>query len=138
MESKNVNAECNEVSLKKVQFSSNIIKCTTTGKKEEIEKNETQEFDYLNIFEKIGNTNPELNLQRLLSNKSDKFLFKNFNVLSKNELSIFGINKKLNNREAYFYFLECLINIEIIGEVIKASLIVKRLQHKKQIQKNQK
>ena len=62
MESKNVNAECNEVSPKKVQLSSSIIKFTTTGKKEEIEKNETQEFDYLNIFKKIGNTNPELNL----------------------------------------------------------------------------
>ena len=59
-------------------------------------------------------------MQRLLSNKSDKLLFKNFNVLSKNELSIFGINKKLNNREAYFYFLECLINIEIIGDSNKS------------------
>ena len=119
MESKKANAECNEVSPKKVQLSSSIMKCATTGKKDETEKNEIQDDD-LNIYEKIDNTNPELNLRRLLSNKSDKLLFKNFNVLSKTELSMFDINKKINNREAYFYFLECLINVEIIGDSNKS------------------
>jgi hypothetical protein len=137
MESKNANAECNEVSPKKVQLSSSIMKCATTGKKDETEKNEIQDDD-LNIYEKIDNTNPELNLRRLLSNKSDKLLFKNFNVLSKTELSMFDINKKLNNREAYFYFLECLINVEIIGDSNKSESDSGKITVQKKIQKNQK
>ena len=124
MESKKDADEYNDVSPKKDEFA-------TTGNLEELEKNDTLEFDYLNIFEKIDNTNPELNLQRLLSNKSDKLLFKNFNILSKNELSLFGINKKLNNRDAYFYFLEYLINVEIIEDSNKSKSDEEKITNKK-------
>ena len=87
-----------------------------TGKIDNLKKNEKEFPDYQSIFEKIYNTKPEIIFEKLLSNKSDKLLFKNFNVLSKNELSQFGINKKLNNREAYFHFLEYIINVVIIDD----------------------
>ena len=103
MQSKKSVDEYENDSSKKIELFSNIMRYAITGKIDREKKDEAEELDYLNIFETMDNTKPELILKRLFSNKkNDKLLFKNFNVLSKNDLSQFGINKKLNNRDTYF------------------------------------
>ena len=117
MQSKKSVDEYEKDSPKKIELFSNIMRYAITGKIDIEKKDEAEELDYLNIFETMDNTKPELILKRLFSNKkNDKLLFKNFNVLSKNDLSQFGINKKLNNRDTYFYFLEYMIYVEYIED----------------------
>ena len=117
MQSKKSVDEYEKDSPKKIELFSNIMRYAITGKIDREKKDEAEELDYLNIFETMDNTKPELILNKLFSNKkNDKLLFKNFNVLSKNDLSQFGINKKLNNRDTYFYFLEYMIYVEYIEE----------------------
>ena len=117
MQSKKSVDEYEKDSPKKIELFSNIMRYAITGKIDREKKDEAEELDYLNIFETMDNTKPELILKRLFSNKkNDKLLFKNFNVLSKNDLSQFGINKKLNNRDTYFYFLEYMIYVEYIED----------------------
>lgn len=59
--------------------------------------------------------------------KGNKILFRNFNNLSKEELSQLNIIKKLSNRESYFYFLEYIINFDMI----KTEQISKKDENKK-------
>ena len=81
----------------------------------------------------MDNTKPEIILAKLLSNKNnDKLLFKNFNVISKNDLSELGINKRFNNRETYFYFLEYLIRVEYFED----NIVKNRLKDKTKKYKN--
>ena len=133
MESKKSDNECEKDSLKKVEFFSNILKFSITGKIDGLEIKETKGFDYINIFEAMDNTKPEIILARLFSNKNnDKLLFKNFNVISKNDLSELGINKRFNNRETYFYFLEYLIRVEYFED----NIVKNRLKDKTKKYKN--
>ena len=102
---------------KKADVKSN--KVSPYAKKEKIDeplKSEVKGPDDLDIAAKIDNTKPKVIFAKLLSNKNDRLLFKNFNVLSKNELLEFGINKKLSNRDKYFHFLDYMINVGIIDE----------------------
>ena len=41
-------------------------------------------------------------------------MFKNFDILDKNQLSEFKIFKKYSNEETYFYFLDYIISVKII------------------------
>ena len=133
MESKKSDNECEKDSPKKVEFFSNIFKFSITGKLEGLEFKETKGFDYIKIFEQMDNTKPEIILAKLLSNKNnDKLLFKNFNVISKNDLSELGINKRFNNRETYFYFLEYLIRVEYFED----NIVKNRLKDKTKKYKN--
>ena len=133
MESKKSDNECEKNSPKKVEFFSNIFKFSITGKLEGLEFKETKGFDYIKIFEQMDNTKPEIILAKLLSNKNnDKLLFKNFNVISKNDLSELGINKRFNNRETYFYFLEYLIRVEYF----EYNIVKNRLKDKTKKYKN--
>ena len=133
MESKKSDNECEKDSQKKVEFFSNIFKFSITGKLEGLEFKETKGFDYIKIFEQMDNTKPEIILAKLLSNKNnDKLLFKNFNVISKNDLSELGINKRFNNRETYFYFLEYLIRVEYF----EYNIVKNRLKDKTKKYKN--
>ena len=133
MESKKSDNECEKDSPKKVEFFSNIFKFSITGKLEGLEFKETKGFDYIKIFEQMDNTKPEIILAKLLSNKNnDKLLFKNFNVISKNDLSQLGINKRFNNRETYFYFLEYLIRVEYFED----NIVKNRLKDKTKKYKN--
>ena len=70
----------------------------------------------INEFEKLDNTNPDVILALLNIKKNNNLLLKSFNILSKEDLFRFGINKKLSNRETYFYFLRYIISIEIKNE----------------------
>ena len=133
MESKKSDNECEKDSPKKVEFFSNIFKFSITGKLEGLEFKETKGFDYIKIFEQMDNTKPEIILAKLLSNKNnDKLLFKNFNVISKNDLSELGIKKRFNNRETYFYFLEYLIRVEYFED----NIVKNRLKDKTKKYKN--
>ena len=133
MESKKSDNECEKDSPKKVEFFSNIFKFSITGKLEGLEFKETKGFDYIKIFEQMDNTKPEIILAKLLSNKNnDKLLFKNFNVISKNDLSELGINKRFNNRETYFYFLEYLIRVVYFED----NIVKNRLKDKTKKYKN--
>ena len=133
MESRKSDNECEKDSPKKVEFFSNIFKFSITGKLEGLEFKETKGFDYIKIFEQMDNTKPEIILAKLLSNKNnDKLLFKNFNVISKNDLSELGINKRFNNRETYFYFLEYLIRVEYFED----NIVKNRLKDKTKKYKN--
>ena len=133
MESKKSDNECEKDSPKKVEFFSNIFKFSITGKLEGLEFKETKGFDYIKIFEQMDNTKPEIILAKLLSNKNnDKLLFKNFNVISKNDLAELGINKRFNNRETYFYFLEYLIRVEYFED----NIVKNRLKDKTKKYKN--
>ena len=133
MESKKSDNEYEKDSPKKVEFFSNIFKFSITRKLEGLEFKETKGFDYIKIFEQMDNTKPEIILAKLLSNKNnDKLLFKNFNVISKNDLSELGINKRFNNRETYFYFLEYLIRVEYFED----NIVKNRLKDKTKKYKN--
>ena len=133
MESKKSDNECEKDSPKKVEFFSNIFKFSITGKLEGLEFKETKGFDYIKIFEQMDNTKPEIILAKLLSNKNnDKLLFKNFKEKKKNDLSELGINKRFNNRETYFYFLEYLIRVEYFED----NIVKNRLKDKTKKYKN--
>ena len=70
-------------------------------------------------LKKLDNTNPDVILAILKIKKDNNLLLKSFNILSKEDLSQFGIIKKLSNRDTYFYFLQYIITLEITNEDIK-------------------
>ena len=88
-------------------------------------------LDKIEEQEKIDNTNQSLISAKLDLTKSNKLLFKNYDILSKEKLNEFGIRKELNNRESYFYFLEYIAKVEIEedGE-IKEKVKVKMIKNK--------
>ena len=88
-------------------------------------------LDKIEEQEKIDNTDQSLISAKLDITKSNKLLFKNYDILSKEKLNEFGIRKELNNRESYFYFLEYIAKVEIEedGE-IKEKVKVKMIKNK--------
>ena len=69
---------------------------------------------YLDEQEGLDNTNQRVVFEKLKLNPSKKLLFKNFDILDKNQLSEFKIFKKYSNEETYFYFLDYIISVKII------------------------
>ena len=95
------------------------LKDLITGKMKE---GKNQDLNYRNIEEDIYNKIKEITMAKLRLKKSNELLFKNFNLLTKEELSEFGISKKYSNRESYFYLLEYFISVEIIEEEQKMEI----------------
>ena len=93
----------------------------------------------INCIKKLqdyDNTDPNVISERLSLQTTKKLLFNNFDVLPKEELSKFGIIKKFNNRETYFYFLEYIINLRIIDNknkkvINKPSINIENKKEKK-------
>ena len=87
-----------------------------TEAQEKLDKLKIDFLEQLNLIESMDNTNSDIILTKLNIKKSNKLLFKNFNVLTKDELSKFGVNKILNNKESYFKLLEYLEVVKIENE----------------------
>ena len=93
----------------------------------------------INCIKKLqnyDNTDPNVISEILSLQTTKKLLFNNFDVLPKEELSKFGIIKKFNNRETYFYFLEYIINLRIIDNknkkvINKPSINIENKKEKK-------
>ena len=84
-------------------------------------------------MESIDNTKEDIIAAKLEANRTNKLLFKNFDVINKEKLLEFGIIKKMNNRELYFYFLQYLANVIIVEEnenIIKIILSKKKKNKK--------
>ena len=84
-------------------------------------------------MESIDNTKEDIIAAKLEANRTNKLLFKNFDVINKEKLLEFGIIKKMNNRELYFYFLRYLANVIIVEEnenIIKVILSKKKKNKK--------
>ena len=79
--------------------------------REQIKQLKDPDLAKIEELETFDNTNCEV-----IQAKLNKLLLKNFDTLPKDILSEFGVNKALNNKEAYFNFLEYLIKIEIVNE----------------------
>ena len=91
----------------------NALESLILGNINEVSK---QAIDYQYSEEEIYDKMKGVILSKLKYKKSYELLLKNFNILSKEELSEFGIIKNYSNRDSYFYFLEYLINVNIIEE----------------------
>ena len=87
------------------------LKNVIEGNLDESKKNNQQ---YLDEQEGLDNTNQRVVFEKLKLNPSKKLLFKNFDILDKNQLSEFKIIKKYSNEETYFYFLDYIISVKII------------------------
>ena len=97
------------------KFESSLMKRKSDAQ-EKLDKLKIDFLKQLNVLENMDNTNSDIILAKLNIKQSNKLLFKNYNVLSKNELSKFGVKKTLDNRESYFKLLEYLEVVEIKNE----------------------
>ena len=97
------------------KFESSLMKRKSEAQ-EKLDKLKIDFLKQLNVLENMDNTNSDIILAKLNIKQSNKLLFKNYNVLSKNELSKFGVKKTLDNRESYFKLLEYLEVVEIKNE----------------------
>ena len=94
------------------------------------------DINCINNLQNFDNTDPNMISEILSLQTTKKLLFNNFDVLPKEELSKFGIIKKFNNRETYFYFLEYIINLRIIDNknkkvINKPSINIENKKEKK-------
>ena len=97
------------------KFESSLMKRKSDAQ-EKLDKLKIDFSKQLDVLENMDNTNSDIILAKLNIKQSNKLLFKNYNVLSKNELSKFGVKKTLDNRESYFKLLEYLEVVEIKNE----------------------
>ena len=97
------------------KFESSLMKRKSEAQ-EKLDKLKIDFLKQLDVLENMDNTNSDIILAKLNIKQSNKLLFKNYNVLSKNELSKFGVKKTLDNRESYFKLLEYLEVVEIKNE----------------------
>ena len=101
-----MNNQQNEYSL---EVRKNIVK-------EEMHNLKSPNLIKLEKLEKFDNTNMELILAMLSLKKTNELLFNNFDVLPKEELIKFHINKKYNNKDSFYYFLNYINEVKIIND----------------------
>ena len=106
------------------------IKTIIEGNLDELNINNSQ---YLNVLERLDNTNQKVNFEKLKLKPSKKLLFQNFDILNKSQISEFNIIKKYSNEETYFYFLDYIINVKIIKS--KKEFKTAKKEEKKKIKK---
>lgn len=82
--------------------------------KEKIHNLKSPDLITLEKLEKLDNTNMELILAILKLKKSAELLFNSLDILPKEQLIKFSINKKFNNKESFFYFLDYINEVKII------------------------
>ena len=94
----------------------NILEKRKRIVKEKLLELKNPDLSILNDLEKLDNTNPDLIKEKLNIQRSYKTLLNAFDILSKEDLSKFGIIKKCSNRESFFYFLNYIINVIILKD----------------------
>ena len=98
---------------------------------DKLDKLKIEFLKQLDFLESMDNTNSDIICTKLNIKISNKLLFTNFDVLTKDELSKFGVIKTLNNRESFFELLEYLEVVKIIKEEEeKKEKIVKNVKRK--------
>ena len=74
-------------------------------------------------LEKYDNTNTELLMQKIKSQKNTKkLLFQGLDILSKKELLEFNIKKEFSNKDSFFYLITYMQKVNIIDEVNNINL----------------
>ena len=97
------------------KFESSLMKRKSEAQ-EKLDKLKIEFLKQLDLLENMDNTNSDIILAKLNIKQSKKLLFKNYDVLTKDELSKFGVKKTLDNRESYFKLLEYLGVVKIENE----------------------
>lgn len=84
--------------------------------KREICDIKTLSLDEIEKLEKLDDTNGDLLKAKLDLNRTDDLLIKSFDILTKEDLKKYNVEKELSNRDAYFYFLRYIRNVKILDE----------------------
>ena len=100
-----------------------------------LDKSKLNDLDYNNKLEEYDNTNANIIFSKLKLKKTNKLLFDSFDILDKEQLLQFNIIKKFSNREAYFYFLEYIADVQNIDEKEKNKEVTEKEKKEKKSRK---
>ena len=110
-EAEEIDTEFKDCTFKSFLIKESSLICDLTNGR--LDQSKCNDLNYLKRLESYDNTNPNVISALLKLKKNNKLLFNNLDILTKDNLSEFGIIKKYSNRDTYFYFLEFIASIKI-------------------------